>query len=100
MGDNDTGVRQRSAKGVEPVRFATSHKALSHMIPRGSLTATVLTEGETLLEGSTDLQVPHQANGRAILPSNQGGGNFSPRELYLKNVQVIKLYLKRIWRLS
>ena len=42
--------------------FVRSHKALFHMISRGSLTATVRTESETLLEGSADLEFPHQAN--------------------------------------
>ena len=39
---------------------------------RGSLAATVLTEGKTLLEGSADLENLHQANRRGILPSGRG----------------------------
>ena len=41
------------------------------MKPRGSLAATVLTEGKTLLEGSADLEILHQANRRGILPSGR-----------------------------
>ena len=59
MVDNDTGILQRSVRSVDPVCFATSHKAPSHMKPRGSLTATVLTEGKTLPEGSADLEFLH-----------------------------------------
>ena len=43
--------------------------ALSHMKPRGSLTATVLTEGKTQPEGSADLECPHQANESSMLLS-------------------------------
>ena len=33
-GTNDTGILQRSVRGLEPVCFATSHKAFFHMKPR------------------------------------------------------------------
>ena len=50
------------------------HTALFHMKQRGSFAATVLTEGTTLPERSTDFELPHQANTRGIcLPS---GGHF------------------------
>ena len=42
------------------------------MKPRGSLTTTVLTEGKTLLKGSADLEILHQANRRGILHSGRG----------------------------
>ena len=38
------------------------------MKPRGSLTATVLTEGNTPLEDSADLEILHRANRRSSLP--------------------------------
>ena len=41
------------------------------MKPRGSLTATFLTENKTLHEGSADLESPHQANRRGMLPSER-----------------------------
>ena len=71
-GTNDSGILQRSLRSVEPVCFPASHRALLHMKPRGSLAATVLTEGKTLLEGSADLEISHQANRRGILPSGRG----------------------------
>ena len=40
-------------------------------LPHDTLTATVLTEVETLLEGSADLELLHQANRRGILPSER-----------------------------
>ena len=45
---------------------------LFHMKPRVFLTATVLTEGKTLLEGSADLEFLHPANRRGTLPSERG----------------------------
>ena len=45
-GTNDSGILQRSLRSVEPVCFPASHRALSHMKLRGSLAATVLTEGK------------------------------------------------------
>ena len=69
MGNDGTGILQRSARGVEPLCFPASHKALFHMKPRGFPTAAVLTEGKTLPEGRADLGCPHQANVRGILPS-------------------------------
>ena len=50
METNDTGTLYRSVRSVEPVCFATSHKALFHMNARGSLTATVLAEDCAALE--------------------------------------------------
>ena len=47
-------------------------QALFHMEPRGSLTSTFLTESETLPEGRADLEFPHQANRRGMLPSVRG----------------------------
>ena len=41
------------------------------MKPRGSLAATVLTEGKTLLEDSADLGILHQAHRRGSLPSGR-----------------------------
>ena len=57
---------------MDLVCFATSHEALSHMKQRGSPTTAVLSEGKTLPEGSAHLEFPHQANGRAIVPSEHG----------------------------
>ena len=54
------------------------------MKPRGSLAATVLTEGKTPLEGSADLEVLHQANRKGILPS--GKEYFSAMKMYLKRI--------------
>ena len=48
---------------MEPVCFPASHRALSHMKPRGSLAATVLTGSKTLPEGSADLDMLHHTNG-------------------------------------
>ena len=56
---------------MEAVCFAASNKARSHMKPRGSPAAAVLTEGKTLPEGTADLEFQHQANGRGILPSDR-----------------------------
>ena len=44
MGNNDTGILLRSARGVEPLCFPCSHKALFHMNPCGFPTAAVFTE--------------------------------------------------------
>ena len=60
-GTNDSDILQRSLRSVEAVCFPASHRALSHMETRGSLAATVLTEGTRLLEGSADLDILHQA---------------------------------------
>ena len=69
MGNNDTGILQRSVRSVEPVCFAASRKALFHMKLHGSLTATVPTERT---EGSADLEFLHQARRRGILQSERG----------------------------
>ena len=53
----DSGILHRSLRSVEPVCFPASHKALSQIEPRGSLAATVLTNGKTLPEGSADLEI-------------------------------------------
>ena len=71
MGNNDTGILQRSVRSVESMCFATRHRALFHMKPRGSLAATVLTEGKTLPEDSADLEQLHHADRRGILPSER-----------------------------
>ena len=71
-GTNDSGIHQRSLRSVEPVCFPASHRALSHMKPRQSLAATFLAKSKTLPEGSADLEISHQANGRGILPSGRG----------------------------
>ena len=68
-GTNDTGILQRSVRGVEPLCFATSHKALFHMKQRASPTAAKLAVVWTLLGGSADRGCPHHANIRGILPS-------------------------------
>ena len=57
---------------VQTAELWKSPLAFSHMKPRGSLAATVLTKGKTLPEGSADLEILHQANRRGILPSGRG----------------------------
>ena len=52
---------------MEPVCFPASLRALPHMKPRGSLAATVLTDGKTLLEGSADLEISHQASNFSVI---------------------------------
>ena len=85
MGNNDTGILQRSVRSVEPVCFATSHEALFHMKPRGCLTATGLTEAKTLPEGSETLKFNLSETEEAYcLPSGS-------------NLSVIKMILKRIF---
>ena len=69
---NDSGILQRSLRSVEPVCFAASHRALSHMKPRGSLAATVLTESKTPLESSAALEILHQANRGGIFAFRAG----------------------------
>ena len=70
-GTNDSGILQRSLRSVEPVCFPASYRALSHMKPRRSLTATALAEGTTQLKDSADLEILHQAEEAFCLP---GGG--------------------------
>ena len=94
--NNDSGILQRSLRSVEPVCFPASHRALSHMKPRGSLVATVLTEGKTPLEGRADLEFLHQANRRGILPS-RWVVFFSNENVFEKGkFSEIKMDLKRI----
>ena len=65
------------------------------MKPRGSLTATVITEGKTLPEGSANLENLHQENRRPILPSERV--IFGGRGVFEKsNFSVVKMNLKRI----
>ena len=56
-GTDDSGILQRSLRSVEPACFPASHRALSHMKPRGSLAATVVTKGKTQPEGNADLEI-------------------------------------------
>ena len=89
-GTNDSGILQRSLRSVEPVCFLASHRALSHMKPRGSLAANFLTKFITLPEGSADLEILlHFAfwAGRFLFSNNKNVfGIFS----------IIKMYLKRL----
>ena len=77
----------RSPRSAEPVCFPASHRALSHMKPRGSFAATVLTERKTLLEGSADLEHLHQAIRRGILLSGRAS-NFSLMKCISKKFSV------------
>ena len=51
---------------MEPVCFPASHKALTHMKLRGSLAATVLSEGKKLLEAAPTLTFHIRRMGEAF----------------------------------
>ena len=84
---------------MKPMYIPANHRALSHMKPRGSLEATVLTEGKTLPEGSADLEISHQANRRGILPSGRDLF-FSDNNALEKGNFLSQKNLKRIWGCS
>ena len=63
--------------------------ALLHMKPRGSPSATVLTESKTLPWSSADLDFLHQANRRGSLPPERREERcFAVSNMILKRVAV------------
>ena len=55
-GTNDSGILQRSLRSVEPVFFPASHRALSHMKPRGSLARLFLPKVKHYLRAAPTLK--------------------------------------------